>query len=117
VSPPTLNKPKIFFAQLGDAARRAGLRHFEAFRSAGIPVVEAFGKNALKSQLEVANKLGVRYTLILGQKEVLDGTIIVRDMESGAQEIVDASKIVSIMKKKLQHNLDNPPEVGQTTDA
>ncbi len=117
VSPPILNKPKIFFAQLGDAARRAGLRHFEAFRQAGIPVVEAFGKNALKSQLEVANKIGVRYTLILGQKEVLDGTIIVRDMESGAQEIVDASKIVSIMKKKLQHNLDNPPEVRQTTDA
>ena len=117
VVPQNVNKAKIFFAQLGDAARRSGLRMFEAFREAQIPVVEAFGKNALKAQLEVANKLGVRYTLILGQKEVLDGTIIVRDMESGAQEIVDAGKIVLIMKKKLQVNLDKLNEVGQTTDA
>ena len=94
-------KPRVFFAQLGDAARRVGLRLFEDFRKAGIPVAEAFGKNALKAQLEAANKLGVALTLILGQKEVLDGTIIVRDMESGAQEIVDAGKIVSIVRRKL----------------
>ena len=94
-------KAQIFFAQLGDAARRVGLRLFEEFRLAHIPVIEASGKNALKAQLEVANKTGVAYTLILGQKEVLDGTIIIRDMESGAQEIADIGKIVSFMQKKL----------------
>ena len=82
----------MFFAQLGDASRRVGLKLFEEFRQSGIPVAEAFGKNALKGQLEAANKMGVELTLILGQKEVLDGTIIIRDMESGAQEIVDVKK-------------------------
>jgi len=101
INPEPRNKPTIFFAQLGDAARRKGLSIFEEFRRSGIPVAEAFGKNALKAQLEAANKLGVSHTLILGQKEVLDGTIIIRDMDSGAQEIVDMGKIVSIMKKKL----------------
>jgi histidyl-tRNA synthetase len=101
LSPEPRPKPAVFFAQLGDAARRVGLRLFEEFRAAGIPVAEAFGKNALKAQLEVANKLGVPYALLLGQKEVLDGTIIIRDMDSGAQEIVDSGKIVSIMKRKL----------------
>ena len=101
VSPEPRKKPLVFFAQLGDAARRVGLRVFEEFRVAGIPVAEAFGKNALKAQLEVANKLEVPYALLLGQKEVLDGTIIIRDMDSGAQEIVDSGKIVSIMKRKL----------------
>ncbi|OGL96135.1 histidine--tRNA ligase [Candidatus Uhrbacteria bacterium RIFOXYB12_FULL_58_10] len=101
VNPEPRQKPLIFFAQLGDAARRVGLRLFEEFRAAGIPVAEAFGKNALKTQLDVANKLDVSYALLLGQKEVLDGTIIVRDMESGAQEIVDSAKIVSIMQRKL----------------
>lgn len=94
-------KPVVFFAQLGDAARRVGLKMFEDFRKAGIPVAEASGKNALKAQLEVANKLDVKLTIILGQKEVLDETVIIRDMESGAQEIVDAKKIVSIVQKKL----------------
>lgn len=101
INPPERRVPVVFFAQLGDAARRIGLKLFEEFRQSGIPVAEAFGKNALKAQLETANKLGVPITLILGQKEVLDGTIIVRDMESGAQEIVDVKKAVSIVQRKL----------------
>src|SRR3989338_1377625 len=96
-------KRDVFFAQLGEASRKQGLTLFEAFRKEGILIGEAFGKSALKAQLEAANKLGVAYTLILGQKEVLDGTIIIRDMEAGSQEIVDVKKVVQIMKKKLHH--------------
>jgi histidyl-tRNA synthetase len=102
IVPAPRNKPRVFFAQLGDAARRVGLKIFEEFRKEGIPIAEAFGKSALKAQLEVANKHGVDLTLILGQKEVLDGTIIIRDMEVGAQEIVDINKIVQLVKKKLE---------------
>ncbi len=107
---PERPQPLVFFAQLGDASRRVGLKLFEEFRQAGIPMAEAFGKNALKGQLEVANKLGVELTLILGQKEVLDGTIIIREMESGAQEIVDAKKVVGLVKKKLE--LDKTPPIS-----
>jgi len=101
----------VFFAQLGDASRRVGLKLFEEFRQAGIPMAEAFGKNALKAQLEVANKVGVQLTLILGQKEVLDGTIIIRDMDSGAQEIVDVKKVVSLVEKKLSSKQGVAPVV------
>ena len=106
INPPQRPQPNVFFAQLGDAARRVGLKLYEDFRQAGIPVAEAFGKNALKAQLEIANKLGVKLTIILGQKEVLDGTIIIRDMESGAQEIVDVNKIVGVVKRKLSSEID-----------
>ncbi|NQV90511.1 histidine--tRNA ligase [Candidatus Uhrbacteria bacterium] len=103
INPLERPKPHVFFAQLGDASRRVGLKLFEDFRNAGVPIAEAFGKNSLKAQLDVANKLGVQFTLILGQKEVLDETIIIRDMESGAQEIVDVKKVVGLVKKKLRH--------------
>lgn len=92
----------VFFCQLGDAARRKGLMIFEEFRKAGIPIAEAFGKGSLKAQLEMADKQKAKIALILGQKEVLDETIIVRDMESGGQEIVDAKKVVEIVKKQLK---------------
>lgn len=92
----------VFFAQLGDAARRSGLKLFEELRSSGLVVSESFAKGSLKTQLELANKLEASYTLILGQKEVLDETIIIRDMDSGAQEIVDVKKVVSILKKQLE---------------
>lgn len=117
INPPQRPQPNVFFAQLGDAARRVGLKLYEDFRQAGIPVAEAFGKNALKSQLEVANKLAVQYTIILGQKEVLDGTIIIRDMDSGAQEIVDVNKIVSVVKKKLSMEKEKKQIVHQSPVA
>lgn len=96
----SLTRP-VFLAQLGDAARRKGLTLFEILRQEGISSAEAFGKSALKTQLELADKLKVRFTLILGQKEVIDGTIIVRDMETGVQETVDMNKVVEIVKRKL----------------
>jgi histidyl-tRNA synthetase len=92
----------VFFCQLGDAARRKGLMLFEEFRKDGVSIMEAFGKGSLKAQLEMADKHKTKIALILGQKEVLDGTIIIRDMESGAQEIVDIKKVLSVAKKRLK---------------
>lgn len=92
----------VFFAQLGDAARRKGFMLFEEFRNSDVSVAEAFGKGSLKDQLEIADKMKAKTTLILGQKEVLDGTIIIRDMESGGQEIVDIEKVVELVKKGLK---------------
>ena len=46
----------------------------------------------------------VKYALILGQKEVMDGTILIRDMESGVQEVVDFNKIIQELKKKLANH-------------
>lgn len=92
----------VFFCQLGDAARRKGLVVFEKFREANVKIAEAFGKGALKAQLELADKRKAKIALILGQKEVLDGTIIIRDMESGAQEIVNIEKVVPIVQRQLE---------------
>ncbi len=92
----------VFFCQLGEAARRQGMNVFENFRREGIAIAEAFGKGSLKTQLEIANKQKARIALILGQKEVLDGTIIIRDMDTGAQEIVDSAKVMRIVKKILK---------------
>lgn len=94
-------RPDIFLAQLGDAARRKAFVLFEELRSSGIPVTANFSKGSLKGQLEIANRLGAKYTVILGQKEVIDGTILIRDMESGMQEIVLYDKASIEMKKKL----------------
>ena len=59
-------------------------------------------KMNLKAQLEEANKINAKYCLILGQKELLDGTIIIRDMESGIQEIIDCNKIKNELNKRLK---------------
>jgi len=94
--------PQIFLAQLGPLAKQKALCLFEKFRKAKIPVYEAFSKNSLRVQLARANRLGVKYTLILGQKEALEGKVILRDMEKGTQRILKMEKIIEIMKKKIK---------------
>jgi len=91
----------IFIAQLGDQARRKVIIIFEELRRAGYRVRQAFTKNSLKAQLEEANRIGAKFSLILGQKEVMDETILIRDMDSGIQEVVDFKKARAEIDKRL----------------
>ena len=95
-------KPKVFLIQLGDAAKRKSLTLFENLRKAGIEVKSSLGRDSIKSQLRIAHRLGVKYTLIFGQKEALEGTIIIREMDTGIQETILLVKIVDAMKKRLK---------------
>ncbi|MFH0819946.1 MAG: histidine--tRNA ligase [bacterium] len=101
VEPAEVPAPQIFLAQLGEKAKIKALSLFEALRREGIPVTENLSKSSLRAQLDIANKLGVKLTLILGQKEVSDGMILIRDMESGIQEEVDYNKVIKEIKKKI----------------
>ncbi|MFH1822476.1 MAG: histidine--tRNA ligase [Patescibacteria group bacterium] len=93
----------IFIAQLGEQSRRKVIVLFEELRRSGFKVRQAFIKDSLKAQLEEANRLGAKYSLILGQKELMDGTILLRDMESGIQEIIDYKKINLELEKRLNN--------------
>ncbi|MBI3626709.1 histidine--tRNA ligase [Candidatus Uhrbacteria bacterium] len=97
--PPRL---EVFLAQLGDQAKKKSLVLFENLRREGFRVAQCFSKDNLKAQLEVANKTGAKLALVLGQKEMIDGTIMIRDMEAGVQEVVDFNKIVLELKKRLR---------------
>jgi len=94
--------PDIFVAQLGDAAKKKSLRLFEDLRQAGFKITESFSKDGLKPQMELADKRKVKYTIILGQKEIMDDTILIRDMENGIQETVDYRKIIPELEKRLK---------------
>jgi histidyl-tRNA synthetase len=95
------NENVVFLAQLGLQAKRKAMVLFEEMRKAGFAVRQAFTKDGLKGQLEEAARLNAKFCLILGQKELLDGTIMVRDMEHGTQEVVDCKKLYHELNKRL----------------
>lgn len=95
-------KPKVFLVQLGEAPKRKALPLFESFRKAGIEAKSSLGRDSIKSQLRIAHRLGVRFALIFGQKEALEGTIILREMDTGVQETILLDKIVDEVKKRLK---------------
>ncbi|EKD43022.1 MAG: hypothetical protein ACD_72C00501G0002 [uncultured bacterium] len=90
-----------FIAQLGDEARRVTMKLVDQLRNTDVKIAFNFFKTSLKNQLELADSLKAPFAVIIGQKEVQDGTVIIRDMESGIQEIVDQKKLVTVLKRKL----------------
>lgn len=100
VSP--LYRPEVFLVQLGALARKKSLKLFEELRKGGIVAAEGFGKDSIKTQLRSADRAGVKISLILGQKEAIDGMILLREMGTGAQEAVELEKVVKLLKEKLR---------------
>lgn len=100
---PVVPKPKTFFVQLGELAKKKGFRLMEDLRHAGISMAESLGRDSIRSQLKVADRVGAPFALILGQKEALDGTVILREMSSGMQETIPQDKLVETLRRKLKH--------------
>lgn len=96
------SRPLIFLVQLGDSAKKKSLKLFEELRQAGLETASSFSQNTIKAQLGKADRLKARFALILGQKEVLDETIIIKDMLSGVQETVPLTKVIKELKKRLR---------------
>lgn len=102
ITPVIKNRPvDVFIAQLGERAKRRMMVMYESLLKEGFQMAECFTKDSLRAQLDIANKLGVKFTVILGEKELIDGTIIIRNMEGGEQEVIDSTKLIPTLKKKL----------------
>lgn len=99
LSPRIIKKPKIYFIQLGSEAKLKSLNIIEILRKAHIPIAQSLSKDSLGSQLAIAEKLGIPYALIFGQKEAFDNSVIVRDMSNRSQETVKLSKLLEYLKE------------------
>ena len=99
---PEEKKPNLFLAQIGEKARKKAFKIIKSFRDEKIIIRESIGKDSLKAQLRQAEKLGAKYTLILGEKEALEGTIILKDMTSGQQTKIKLERIIKELKKILK---------------
>lgn len=96
------SKVKVFLIHIGEDAKKKSLPLMEELRRSHVSTSNVLGKDSLSAQLEAANKMGVPLALILGQREVYEGTVIVRDMASGVQEPVLLKNVVEEVKKRLK---------------
>ena len=98
-TPRIVKKPKIYFIQLGFEARLKSLSVIEILRKARIPIAQSLSKDSLAAQLAVAEKSGVSYVIIFGQKEALEKTVIVRNMKNHSQDTVKINNLAEYLKK------------------
>lgn len=95
---PKVRAPKIFFIQLGSLAKLQGLSVLDMLWRARVPVSQSFDSSRLSPQLVAATGVGVSHVLIMGQREALDGTVIVREVKNSSQTIVELSQLPRILK-------------------
>jgi histidyl-tRNA synthetase len=96
----------VFVAWLGDAARDPAIQLVRMLRQQGLSAVWRIESNyepaRLKKSLGLANKLGARFAVIIGEGELATGRWQVKDMAAGQQEEVEAGKVVAYLSEKLQ---------------
>ena len=90
----------LYFAHLGDAAKRHSLGVMEMLRRAHIPVHQSLAYEHLAEQMAEAQALDVPYVIIMGFKEANEGTIIVRDTRTNSQAAIPKSDLVSYLKRR-----------------
>ena len=92
------HKPKVYFAQLGLRAKIQGLAVIDMLRAARVPAWQSFNTAHLSVQLAAAREKGVSHLLIMGQREALDGTLIVRSMQNSSQTTIMLTEVPRFLK-------------------
>ena len=94
-----MKKPKIFFIQLGFDAKLKSLRVIEMLRQARIPVYQSLSRDKLLAQVSLAESMDIPHTIIMGQKEAMENSVIVRNMATRSQETVPIASLSEYLKK------------------
>lgn len=79
-------KPDLFFALLGEEALRQMLPAIMQLRGEGLQIEIDYSGGSLKKQMGLSDKLGARYTLIVGENELKSGKAILRNMTTKEQQ-------------------------------
>jgi histidyl-tRNA synthetase len=89
----------LFIAPLGEPALRHAAVMARDYRRAGLAVELAEGK--LKRSMELANKLGARFTLIVGDNEMAAGRYALKNMTTGEQKELTRDEIAAALAATL----------------
>ncbi|MEX3106843.1 MULTISPECIES: histidine--tRNA ligase [unclassified Streptomyces] len=91
----------VYAVPLGEEARRVLFGKVAELRRAGVAADFAFGNKGLKGAMKNANRSGARYTLVAGERDLAEGVVQLKDMESGEQTAVAVDQIVAELTSRL----------------
>ena len=93
--------PDIFIAALGEKSGSLAFEWNCALCLEGVKAEMEFGDKSLKSQMKKAGRLGAKYVLIVGDNEIKEGKVILRDMKTKIQVSIPIEDVVENIKLKL----------------
>ncbi|MDW8291268.1 MAG: histidine--tRNA ligase, partial [Armatimonadota bacterium] len=92
----------VFVAALGDEAALPALRLLQQLREAGISAETDYQRRSLKGQMKLADRFGCRVVLMLGEEELAQGMVTLRDMVTKEQRTVESDAVIEHVKQVLR---------------
>ena len=80
---PSPTSCEIYIAPMGEAASLEAMRIVSDMRASGISAQTDVAGRSLKAQMKYADKIGARYTMVLGDNEIEQGKANIKNMDSG----------------------------------
>jgi histidyl-tRNA synthetase len=105
-TPPPVRK-SVLLAPLGEAATAEALRIARSLRRYGVPADVDGRQSSLKSMLRRANAIGATYCIIVGESELQQGTVQVKDLVGHAQEDLSRAEVARILADRIRSS--RPP--------
>ncbi|MFF3955899.1 histidine--tRNA ligase [Streptomyces sp. NPDC001890] len=91
----------VFAVPLGEEARRVLFGVVTQLRREGVAADFAYGNRGLKGAMKSANRSGARLTIVAGERDLAEGVVQLKDMESGEQTAVPLSDAVEAVRERL----------------
>ena len=89
----------LFIIPLGETAKLQALTIASALRARGKKVEIAFGDRALKGAMKGADKSGAMHVIVVGDSEISSGTVLLKEMKSGAETSVKIDSLFEALEK------------------
>lgn len=87
-----------YVVALGEAAQAEGFKLLNNLRQQGLSAAMDFAGRSMKAQMKQANKLGAKYSVILGEDEIAEGVVMLRSMEDSSQAKVPMNQVAEKIK-------------------
>lgn len=95
---PKDDKTDIYIASIGDNAKKYAQKLAFDLRTKGFSCEQDLLSRSVKAQMKYADKLGVRFSIVLGDSEIESGKANLKNMESGETQEIELSSIASFIK-------------------
>ena len=98
---PEAINPDVFVVAIGKDASLSAEVVLEKLLNAGIRVRSNFSKKSMGDQLALADKLGAKYAVVIGDREAQQNEAIIKDMASGNQQVDKQDKLIDTIRTSL----------------
>lgn len=87
----------VYMVAAGEGTMIAGMQLANQLRDTveGVRVMSHFGGGSFKKQFKRADKVGAVVALVLGENEVADNTVVLKDLVGGEQETVSQTEVAA----------------------